>query len=287
MRDRPSHAWRVRAGHGRGHPPGRPAALRRRPRRSAAGGSPGPFDGRRWLRRAGCWRIIEPWTLAPSSSCSTTSAGWGRRRGTCWPRRSGARSWHGRGRPSPGSSARPTGAAPADVQRLLERLGDPRELAARERQRLDASASAARRPTALADLLSPAPSRPPAPAGPPGPGEGGVRAGYPPDTPPGPATGITRARLRSVLALIRRHPLETVAVLLLGSGRAGLPVPAVAHRSGGAHRLAWLGRQGQVGRGRHPGGVHPDSGHRDRRALRALREPRPATSARCASTAGT
>ncbi len=43
------------------------------------------------------------------------------------------------------------GAAPADVQRLLERLGDPRELAARERQRLDASASAAQRPTALAD----------------------------------------------------------------------------------------------------------------------------------------
>lgn len=133
-------------------------------------------------------------------------------------------------------------AAPADVQRLLDRLGDPRELAARERQRLDASASAARRPTGLADLLSPAPARPPVPAEPPRPGEGGiragyppgtppgageggVRAGYPPDTPPGPATGMTRARLRSVLALVSRHPLETVAVLLLGVGGLVYPFP--------------------------------------------------------------
>ena len=116
------------------------------------------------------------------------------------------------------------GAAPADVQRLLERLGDPRELAARERQRLDASASAAQRPTALADLLSPAPSRPSAPAEPPGPGEGGVRAGYPPDT-PGPATGTARARLLSVLTLIRKHPLETVAVLLLAAGGLVYPFP--------------------------------------------------------------
>jgi hypothetical protein len=117
------------------------------------------------------------------------------------------------------------GAAPADVQRLLERLGDPRELAARERQRLDASASAAQRPTGLADLLSPAPSRPPAPAEPPQPGEGGVRAGHPPDTPPGPATGTARARLRSVLALVRQHPLETVAVLLLAVGGLVYPFP--------------------------------------------------------------
>jgi hypothetical protein len=116
------------------------------------------------------------------------------------------------------------GAAPADVQRLLERLGDPRELAARERQRLDASASAAQRPTALADLLSPPPSRPSAPAGPPGPGEGGVRAGYPPDT-PGPATDTARAMLRSVLTLIRKHPLETVAVLLLAAGGLVYPFP--------------------------------------------------------------
>jgi hypothetical protein len=116
-------------------------------------------------------------------------------------------------------------AAPADVQRLLDRLGDPRELAARERQRLDASASAARRPTGLADLLSPAPARPPAPAEPPRPGEGGIRAGYPPDTPQGPATGTTRARLRGVLALVRRHPLETVAVLLLGVGGLVYPFP--------------------------------------------------------------
>jgi len=119
-------------------------------------------------------------------------------------------------------------AAPVDVQRLLERLGDPRELAARERQRLDASASAARRPTALADLLSPAPARPPAPAGPAGsaePGEGGVRVGYPPETPPGPVLGTTRARLRSVLALIRRYPLETVTVLLLGAGGLVYPFP--------------------------------------------------------------
>jgi hypothetical protein len=129
-------------------------------------------------------------------------------------------------------------AAPADVQRLLERLGDPRELAARERQRLDAAASAVQRRTGLADLLSPAPSRPPVPAEPLGPGEGGVpagyppdgragpgEAGYPPDTPPGPATGITRARLRSVLALIRKHPLETVAVLLLGVGGLIYPFP--------------------------------------------------------------
>jgi hypothetical protein len=112
-------------------------------------------------------------------------------------------------------------AAPADVQRLLERLGDPRELAARERQRLDARASAAQRPTGLADLLSPAPARPPAPAEPPMPGEGGVRAGYP----PGSAPGMTRARLRSVLALVRRHPLETVAVLLLGVGGLVYPFP--------------------------------------------------------------
>lgn len=117
------------------------------------------------------------------------------------------------------------GAAPADVQRLLERLGDPRELAARERQRLDASASAAQRPTGLADLLSPAPPRSPAPAGLPGPGEGGVQVGYLPDTPPGHATGITRVRLRSVLALIRRRPLETAAVLLLGVGGLVYPFP--------------------------------------------------------------
>jgi hypothetical protein len=130
-------------------------------------------------------------------------------------------------------------AAPADVQRLLERLGDPRELAARERQRLDARAGAAQRPVGLADLLSPAPSGSPAPAEPPGeggvrvgyppgtpgPGERGVRAGYPPGTPPGPTTGTTRARLRSVLALIRRHPLETVAVLLLGVGGLVYPFP--------------------------------------------------------------
>jgi hypothetical protein len=142
-------------------------------------------------------------------------------------------------------------AAPADVQRLLERLGDPRVLAARERQRLDVSASAAQRPIGLADLLSPAPPRPPVPAEPRGPGEDGIPAGYPPDTragpgearhrpdaragpgearyrpdtPPGPAMGITRARLRSVLALIRRHPLETVAVLLLGGGGLIYPFP--------------------------------------------------------------
>jgi hypothetical protein len=129
-------------------------------------------------------------------------------------------------------------AAPADVQRLLERFGDPRELAARERQQLDARASAAQRRIGLADLLSPAPLRPPVPVEPPGPGEGSVRAGYPPDTragpgeagyppdtPPGRATGITRARLRSGLALIRRHPLETVAVLLLGVGGLIYPFP--------------------------------------------------------------
>ena len=117
------------------------------------------------------------------------------------------------------------GAAPADVQRLLERLGDPRELAARERQRLDASASAAQRPTGLADLLSPVPSLPSAPAEPRGPGEGGVRVGYPPDTPSGPATGIAGARLRSVLTLIRKHPLETAAVLLLAVGGLVYPFP--------------------------------------------------------------
>lgn len=116
-------------------------------------------------------------------------------------------------------------AAPADVQRLLERLGDPRELAARERQRLDASASAAPRRTGLAELLSPAPSGPPAPAGPPEPGEGGVRAGYPPDAPPGQAMGTARARLRSALALIRRHPVETVTVLLFGAGGLAYPFP--------------------------------------------------------------
>ena len=116
-------------------------------------------------------------------------------------------------------------ATPADVQRLLEQLGDPREVAARERQRLDAAVSAAQRPTGLADLLSPAPPRPPAPAEPPGPGKGGVRVGCPPDTPPDSATGITGARLRSVLALIRRHPLETVAVLLLGVGGLVYPFP--------------------------------------------------------------
>jgi len=128
--------------------------------------------------------------------------------------------------------------SPADVQSLLERLGDPRELAARERQRLDARASAARRPTGLADLLSAAPARPLAPAEPPGAGEGGVRAGYPPgagedsirggyppDPQPGPVTGMTRARLRGVLALVRRHPLETVAVLLLGVGGLVYPFP--------------------------------------------------------------
>lgn len=115
--------------------------------------------------------------------------------------------------------------APADVQRLLERLGDPRELAARERQRLDASASARQRRTGLADLLSPAPSKPPPPAGPTVPGEDGVRAGHPPDTPPGPALGITRARLRSALALIRRRPLETVVVLLLAVGGLVYPFP--------------------------------------------------------------
>jgi hypothetical protein len=128
--------------------------------------------------------------------------------------------------------------APADVQRLLERLGDPRELAARERQRLDARASAARRPIGLADLLSAAPAGPPAPAELPGPGEGGVRAGYPAGAPPeaeedsirggyppGPATGMTRDRLRSVLALVRRHPLETVAVVLLGVGGLVYPFP--------------------------------------------------------------
>jgi hypothetical protein len=109
-------------------------------------------------------------------------------------------------------------AAPADVQQLLERLGDPRELAARERQRLDASASAAARPTGLADLLSPAP----APAGP---GEGAVRAGYPPETPPEPVMDTARARLRNVLALIRRHPLETVTVVLLGAGGLVYPFP--------------------------------------------------------------
>jgi len=116
------------------------------------------------------------------------------------------------------------GAAPADVRRLLERLGDPRELAARERRRLDASSSAAQRRTGLADLLSPAPSRPPGPTGPPRPGDG-VRAGYPPDKPPDPAMGTARARLRSVLVLIRKHPLETVAVLLLGVGGLVYPFP--------------------------------------------------------------
>jgi hypothetical protein len=115
-------------------------------------------------------------------------------------------------------------AAPADVQRLLERLGDPRELAARERQRLDASASAAQRPIGLAELLSPAPSGPHAPAGP-GPGEDGVGADYPPDTPPDPVMGTARARLRSSLALIRRHPLETVTVLLLVAGGLVYPFP--------------------------------------------------------------
>jgi len=116
-------------------------------------------------------------------------------------------------------------AAPADVQRLLARLGDPRELAARERQRLDAAASAAQRRTGLADLLSPARSGPPALAGSPGPGEDGAGAGYPPATRPGPATGAARARLRSVLALIRRHPLETVTVLLFAAGGLVYPFP--------------------------------------------------------------
>jgi hypothetical protein len=119
------------------------------------------------------------------------------------------------------------GAAPADVQRLLERLGDPHELAALERQRLDASAGAVQRRTGLADLLSPVPSRPLAPSEPPGPPgleQGGVPADYPADA-PGPATGIARARLRNVLALIRKHPLEAVAVLLVAVGGLVYPFP--------------------------------------------------------------
>ena len=125
-----------------------------------------------------------------------------------------------------GQIGEPRRAAPADVQRLLDGLGDPRELAAQERRRLDVSgANAGPRPTALADLFSPAPSRPPAPEGPAGPADGGVRAGYPQDAPAAPATGIARARLRSVRALIRRHPLETVTVLLLGAGALVYPFP--------------------------------------------------------------
>ena len=124
-----------------------------------------------------------------------------------------------------GQIGEPRRAAPADVQRLLDRLGDPRELAAQERRRLDASASAAPRPTALADLFSPAPPGPPAPQGPAGPAEGGVRAGYPQDMAAGPAMGTARARLRSVRGLIRRHPLETVTVLLFGAGALVYPFP--------------------------------------------------------------
>ena len=128
-----------------------------------------------------------------------------------------------------GQIGEPHRAAPADVQRLLDRLGDPRELAAQERRRLDAGAGAGAgsgpRPTALADLFSPAPSRPPAPEGPAGPADGGVRPGYPQDAPAGPAMGTARARLRSVRALIRSHPVETVTVLLFGAGALVYPFP--------------------------------------------------------------
>ena len=124
-----------------------------------------------------------------------------------------------------GQIGEPRRAAPADVQRLLDRFGDPRELAAQERRRLDASASAGPRPTALADLFSPAPSRPLAPEGPAGGADGGVRPGYRRDAPAGPAMGTARARLRSVRALIRRHPVETVTVLLLGAGALVYPFP--------------------------------------------------------------
>ena len=40
-----------------------------------------------------------------------------------------------------------------------------------------------------------------------------------------PAMGTARARLRSVRALIRRHPLETVTVLLFGAGALVYPFP--------------------------------------------------------------
>ena len=123
-----------------------------------------------------------------------------------------------------GQIGEPRRAAPADVQRLLDRLGDPRELAAQERRRLDASASAGPRPTALADLFSPAPSRPPAPEGR---QDRRMAASGPATrrTAAAPAMGTARARLRTVRALIRRHPLETVTVLLLGAGALVYPFP--------------------------------------------------------------
>jgi hypothetical protein len=124
-----------------------------------------------------------------------------------------------------GQIGEPGGAAAAtDVQRLLDRLGDPRELAARERQRLDAAATADQRRTSLSGLLSPPPSEPRAWAGTSRPDDAGVRVGRV-ITPPDPARGTAQARLRSVLALVRRHPLETVAVLLLGVGGLIYPFP--------------------------------------------------------------
>lgn len=114
-------------------------------------------------------------------------------------------------------------AAAADVQRLLDRLGDPHELAVRERQRLDA-ATAGQRRTGLSGLLSPPPPEQRALAGTMRPDDADVRVGRP-VTSPGPARGTVQGRLRSVLALVRSHPLETAAVLLLGVGGLIYPFP--------------------------------------------------------------